>query len=319
MPAEWEQIISKRNLELAWRRIGTSRNLQYKRFFREAYLVYESSLAANLAQLHSELKTNAWSPTNATRIHLPKPSGLQRPLSLLEIEDQILLQAVTNVFANQLRSKRATVELKVVYSNLQSDEKKSIFFNKPWQYGYRKYQTQCVKAFNDGFRWAADFDLAAYYDTISHDLLLNIVDPRNVRPELKSRVMRWLQTWTANNPGAETGHGIPQGPASSDFLAELFFLPIDKRMQAADFRYLRYVDDIRLYGKTENEIRRAAIQLEQECRHRGLIPQSSKFVVREVKSRSEAMGALPSISAPKNLPISRYVRDRGAQHSGKIT
>jgi len=98
--------ISTQNLKLAWRRINTARNLQYKRFFREAYLVYESSVDEHIRELHKALAAKAWKPNHATRVYLPKPSGLQRPLSLLGIEDQIVLQAIANQFASRLYKKR---------------------------------------------------------------------------------------------------------------------------------------------------------------------------------------------------------------------
>lgn len=93
-----------------------------------------------------------------------------------------------------------------------------------------------------------------------------------------------------------TGHGIPQGPIASDFLAEAFFLPIDIELQKIGCKYTRYVDDIRLFGKSENEVRRTAVMLEQFCRHRGLIPQNAKFEITRLESPDDAMGALPSIS-----------------------
>ena len=291
----WESIISTQNLRLAWRRINTGRNLQYKRFFRESYLVYESAIDDHLRELRRTLIAGIWEPNHATRLYLPKPSGLQRPLSLLDIEDQILLQAVANVFARTLRAKRARVELNTVFSNKLANRADSIFFMERWQQTYAAFQEKCVAVFNDGYRWAAHFDLAAYYDTISHELLLSIESPRNNHPRTRETVGNWLQKWSADDVSAVTGHGIPQGPIASDFLAESFFLPIDLRLQKENFLYIRYVDDIRLFGKTENEVRKAAIFLEQACRHRGLIPQSAKFDVRELGTAEDAMGALPSI------------------------
>ncbi len=291
----WESLISIHNLKLAWRRINTARNLQYKRFFRESFLVYESSLADNIRDLHQTLAAGVWEPSHATRLYLPKPSGLQRPLTLLEIEDQILLQAVSNLFAKQLHAKRKKIELETVFSNKLAERSDSIFFTERWQTTYNAFQKKCTDLYDAGYRWAADFDLAAYYDTISHDLLLSIVSPKNNHPYTKDIIRQWLQIWSADNISNMTGHGIPQGPIASDFLAEAFFLPVDLLMKKGAFQYLRYVDDIRLFGRSENEVRRAAILLEQECRHRGLIPQSAKFKVRELKSKHEAMGALPSI------------------------
>ena len=292
---KWKSLTSTQNLKLAWRRINTGRNLQYKRFFRPAYLIYESAVDEHLRDLHKALVARVWQPSHATRIYLPKPSGLQRPLSLLAIEDQIVLQAIANQFATRLHKKRRLVELQSVFSNKLASPKDSIFFMERWQTTYGAFQKRCTQVFNQGQKWSAEFDLSAYYDTISHDLMLSATFGDKADAATMDSIKEWLRVWSADNIAAMTGHGIPQGPIASDFLAEAFFLPIDLQLQNSDFEYLRYVDDIRLFGRSENEVREAAILLEQECRHRGLIPQSTKFVVRELKSPEEAMGALPSI------------------------
>lgn len=60
--------------------------------------------------------------------------------------------------------------------------------------------------------------------------------------------------------------------------------------------YIRYVDDIRVLAKTEDEVRRAAVFLEMECRRWSLIPQGAKFKISYARDVSEALGALPSIA-----------------------
>ena len=301
---KWESLISTQNLKLAWRRINTGTNLQYKRFFREAYWVYESAADKHIKQLHSDLAAKSWQPEYATRLYLPKPSGLQRPLSLLGIEDQILLQAIANLFAKKLYAKRQRVELKTVFSNKLSKPKGSIFFMERWQKTYRSFQKKCIDVFDKGYVWSSHFDLSAFYDTISHDLLLSIESPRGGDPNTREIVEKWLQTWSAEDEKTMTGHGIPQGPIASNFLAEAFFLPIDIRLQKEPFQYLRYVDDIRLFGRTEVKVRRAAIILEQQCLDRGLIPQSTKFEISKIRSPKDAMGALPSIPPTDNRDAS---------------
>lgn len=221
----WKSFVSTQNLKLAWRRINTGLNLQYKRFFRELYLVYESAVDDNIRELHKKLITKVWKPRHANRIYLPKPSGLQRPISLLCIEDQILLQVVANVFARKLRTKRQRVELDTVFSNKLAEPGDSIFFTERWQHTYQAFQDKCEEYFTKGYKWAAHFDLSAYYDTISHDLLIRIAAPHNSQPETWNIVGTWFQKWSAADSSAMTGHGIPQGPVASDFLAEAFFYP----------------------------------------------------------------------------------------------
>ncbi|MBN1975066.1 MAG: hypothetical protein JW787_15600 [Sedimentisphaerales bacterium] len=245
--------------------------------------------------MHKKLHSKVWLPNHSIRIFLPKPSGLQRPISLLNIEDQILLQAISNGFAKKLRTKRKSVELETVFSNKLAENTDSIFFTERWQITYRAFQDKCIEYFDKGFRWAAHFDLSAYYDTISHDLLIRIVSPGESHPETWNIVLKWLQIWSASESSAMTGHGIPQGPIASDFLAEAFFLPIDIKLRKSGCSYIRYVDDIRLFGKTENEVRKLAIMMEQLCRNRGLIPQGKKFEIKKLETPDDAMGSLPSI------------------------
>ena len=156
---KWKSLISIQNLKLAWQRINTGTNLQYKRFFRESYWVYESAADKHIKQLHDDLVAKSWQPKYATRLYLPKPSGLQRPLSLLGIEDQILLQAIANLFAKRLYSKRQGVELKTVFSNKLSEPKGSIFFMDSWQKTYRFLPKKGTEVFDEGYAWSAHFDL----------------------------------------------------------------------------------------------------------------------------------------------------------------
>ena len=220
---KWNSLISTQNLKLAWRRINTGVNLQYKRFFRESYLIYESAADKHIKRLHEDLKARSWEPEHATRIYVPKPSGLQRPISLLAIEDQILFQAIANLFAKKLHQKRQRVELKTVFSNKLSSPKDSIFFVERWQTTYQLFQQKCTALFNKGYQWSAHFDLSAFYDTISHDLLLSIESPRG-GSDTSETVKSWLQKWSAENNKTMTGHGIPQGPIASNFPCRSFFL-----------------------------------------------------------------------------------------------
>jgi len=291
----WKSIVSNKNLKLAWRRITTGRNLPHKRFFRDIYHVYETALDQNLKTLRQQLIAHAWNPSHPQRIYIPKTSGLQRPISLLGLEDQILLQAVANIFAKKLVRKRNSVELKYVFSNILSKPANSIFFIRPWGETYSKFQERCKALYNEGNKWIAHFDLAAYYDTISHDMLLRIVSPKKNHPETNSEVKKWFEVWSSSSSNSITSHGIPQGPIASNFLAEAFFLPIDLELERMQIKYVRYVDDIRLFGANANEARKASITLEWLCRDRGLIPQGKKYTLSRASSPEEALGSLPSI------------------------
>ena len=291
------QLASKNNLRLAWRRITTGGNQQYKRFYRPIYYAYEVALDANLADLRLRLLGRAFKPQHPERIYVPKASGLHRPLSLLNIEDQIVLQAFANLAAKRMQKKRAPLQFKVVFSNIL-EKPNSIFFFRRWQHTYGEFQRTIKKYYAAGMRWVGDFDLAAFYDTISHELLLRTIYPRTTNADL-DWMAECLRTWSSGQPASGHGHGLPQGPLASDFLAECFLLPIDLALQKLR-GYTRYVDDVRLLGASEDDVRADLIKLERHCRERGLIPQTGKFAIKRAHNVEEAIGMLPSISDPQH-------------------
>lgn len=174
---ELAALISKRNLELAWRRIVTGRNLQHKRFFRHLYGGYEFGLKENIRLLHDKL-CGDWHATPPIRIHIPKPSGLLRPITLLAIEDQIVLQAIANRVAMHVRARRRKVELKQVFSNCLERPASSIFFLQDWRKSYQAFQQKLKSHLDSGNTWIAHFDLAAFYETISHRAMRSIIAPK---------------------------------------------------------------------------------------------------------------------------------------------
>jgi hypothetical protein len=166
-----------------------------------------------------------------------------------------------------------------------------------WHETYPLLRARFNRLREKGYRWVANFDLAAFYDTISHKGLIDVVSPRGGNAEEWEKVRPWLKTWSGDERGRRLDHGIPQGPLASNFLAEAFLLPLDEEMQKAKTKYLRYVDDILVMARTESEAWVAALNLEQSCRRLGLIPQSSKFEVRVASSPLKAFGSLPSLTA----------------------
>ncbi|OJV39390.1 MAG: hypothetical protein BGO25_00915 [Acidobacteriales bacterium 59-55] len=288
-------LISFRNLDLAWSRITTAKNLQHKRMFRHLYGAYEPGRTANLKLLHEKLK-GAWKPTSPIRMYMPKASGMLRPLTLLSLDDQIVLQAITNQVAKQMFKRRRAVESKLVFSSVQNSNPDSIFFLVDWRRTYHDFKLRLSQHLGAGNHWIAHFDLAAFYETISHRALQSIVSPSGGSNEAWDLIRKWLCVWTSDANGIPVDHGIPQGPIASDFLAEIFLLPLDEAMVKAGIPYIRYVDDIRVLAKTEDEVRRAAVVLEMECRRWSLIPQGSKFKVSYARDVSQALGTLPSIA-----------------------
>jgi len=314
---DFKKLVSPENLMLAWNRVSTAGNLAYKRYFRQVFYAYEFASGQNIAGLHARMSGGSFKPGTPSRLFVPKGAGLNRSITLLHVEDQIALQAVANILAEKVRPRRHAVEGKVVFSNQLNSDKNSIFFLETWRTCYRRYLDEIDRVYAKGYKWVAYCDLAAFYDTISHELLLKTVYPNTRTSPERETVCEWLKRWITPRVAWPLQHGIPQGPQSSDFLAEIFLLPIDEAMsKSRTHAYVRYVDDIRLFGKTELEVQASVQKLEGLCRDRGLIPQGKKFAIVELKSRQDALGTLPSIPSVggKSQPTPLMTEAQAVRH-----
>jgi retron-type reverse transcriptase len=291
----WNKFLSPSNFLLAWRRITTGSNLSYKRFFRDSYLGYEVSFEANLNSLIKRIKGGAYEPQPPDRIFIPKPSGFQRPISLLSVEDQIVWQAIANILELKWKTKRAEVERKVVFSNHHGPN--PIFFFEPWKYSYLGFIAR-IKEIHKDNKWTAHFDLASYFDTISHDHISNLITPKNKHSNIAEFLREVLHCWSSEKLSGRYSHGIPQGPIASAYVGEVILLDIDKPLMNAqnNFFYLRYVDDVRLFGKDEDSVRDGIIHLEQLSRNKGLVPQTKKTSIFYADTENEAIGKDISLS-----------------------
>ncbi|HBQ27257.1 MAG TPA: hypothetical protein DD791_12745 [Syntrophomonas sp.] len=290
-------LYSFNNLKLAWQRIRTGQNTFYKSFYRHTYDAYAISLEKNLQLLSDSIRTSVFQPSSSERIFIPKNNGLQRPITLLCIEDQIVLQAIANIYAIKFRSKRKLVYDMGVCSNRLNRNPSSIFFYERWQDSWQLFKKTVFSNYDAGFRYVADFDLSAFFDTISHDLIVKQYAPKSGNKDFCDFVKVCLKTWTPEN----YTHGIPQGPNASSFLAECVLLPIDKAFENSVCKYVRYVDDIRIMGKSYNDVHNGVVNLDTLCRARGLIPHSGKFGIKQAKSRTDALGSMPSLSYSEDL------------------
>jgi hypothetical protein len=108
-------------------------------------------------------------------------------------------------------------------------------------------------------------------------------------------------TWSLGPTNIYHGHGIPQGPLSSGMLSEAVLCHLDEAgEQGSKTVYLRYVDDIKILAKTEDELRRKLIKLDITAKEIGLFPQSSKINIHEITDPDDEV---KSVSRPPEPAI----------------
>lgn len=102
------------------------------------------------------------------------------------------------------------------------------------------------------WNWYLKTDIARYFDSVDHDILLTIL-----RRKLKDqRLLDLLEHILRNTP--TPGKGLPIGNLTSQFLANVYLDPIDHlcKDQLGVRGYVRYMDDMVLFGDSPTELRR---------------------------------------------------------------
>src|SRR5438477_9378271 len=115
------------NLRRAWRWLNTNDDRYYKGYFRHIYRAYAMAIDENLDDLHKRLVRGTFQPAHATKLYLPKKSGVQRTYTLLNVEDQIVYQGLTNVIAERLLPKVQGQYSKEVFGNLYAGQRSKYF------------------------------------------------------------------------------------------------------------------------------------------------------------------------------------------------
>ncbi|HEY5124055.1 MAG TPA: RNA-directed DNA polymerase [Ignavibacteria bacterium] len=255
------------------------------------------ALEENLDKLHRDLIHHRYKPELSIKLYIPKKSGVLRPISLLNIRDQIVYLSLISVIAEKLVKKAYKNYSKTVFGHLYAG-KTSKFFYKRWNEGYISFNNSINKAFKLGYEWTASFDLTAFYDSIDHKVLSHFLEKIGITKEFNKQLTEFLEVWTATTKDRIFhGHGIPQGPLSSGLLSEVMLQHFDnhKVLLKTKLKYFRYVDDIRLLGKTEKDLRKLLIELDLISKEIGLFPQSSKINIHKITNIDDE---LKSISLP---------------------
>ena len=134
MTIDLKRAFEKKNLERCWLWINTNTDNNYKTYFRSLYQSFSLALDENLDKLHRDLISHRYKPELSIKLYIPKKSGVLRPISLLNIRDQIVYLSMISVIAEKLVKKADKNYNKSVFGHLYAG-KTSIFFYKKWNEG----------------------------------------------------------------------------------------------------------------------------------------------------------------------------------------
>jgi len=169
---------------------------------------YARDLGSNLEGLLERAKSGSYRAPPVKRKMIPKNEHEFRAIGIPTVEDKVLQRAVTMV-------------LEPVYEQEFND----------CSYGFRPKRSphQALDAVREAIReidggWVLDVDIKAFFDTIRHDLLREMLRKR-IKDQVILRLLgKWLKAGVMEDGAfhSATGEGTPQGGVVSPLLSNVY-------------------------------------------------------------------------------------------------
>lgn len=233
-----ERILSRDNLNKAYKRVKANKGAPGI----DGMTVEEALpwLREHREELLESIRQGKYKPQPVRRKEIPKPDGGVRKLGIPTVIDRIIQQAIAQ-------------QLVPIYEPLFSED----------SYGYRpgrSGQQAILKVkwyAEQGYTSAVLVDLSKYFDTLNHELLMNLIRKNVQDKRVIELIKRYLKAGVMENGlRIKTTEGSPQGGPLSPLLANIYLNEYDKEMAGRGVPVIRYADDIVVLAKSPRAARR---------------------------------------------------------------
>ena len=233
-----ERILSRDNLNRAYKRVKANKGAPgIDGMTVEQALPW---LREHREELLETIRQGKYKPQPVRRKEIPKPDGGVRKLGIPTFVPRIIQQAIAQ-------------QLTPIYEPLFSDN----------SFGYRPGRSAQmailkVKEYAErGYTQAVLVDLSKYFDTLNHELLMNLLR-KNIHDKRVIELMKRYLKAGVMEKGllVKTEEGSPQGGPLSPLLANIYLNEYDKEMERRGVPVVRYADDIVVLAKSKRAAER---------------------------------------------------------------
>ncbi|MEM9758082.1 MAG: CRISPR-associated endonuclease Cas1 [Pseudomonadota bacterium] len=202
---------------------------------------------SEIARLRRELEAGTYRPRWMLAFDIPKSSGGTRMLAVPAVRDRVVQGAALEVLGPRLEAAFEHVSYAYRPGRGVADAIRRI----------RHLREQ-------GYRHVVDADIAAYFDRVDHDLLIERLREAVDEEAVLDLVRAWLTVEAVHVDGRKLARteGLPQGSALSPLLANLFLDRLDEAMLARGYQLVRYADDFVVLARTERQAEAALADVE---------------------------------------------------------
>lgn len=228
-----EEVVRRDNLFRALKRVQSNKGSPGVDGMKVEDL--KGYLGRKWLDIKEQLLSASYVPQPVKRVDIPKPDGGMRKLGIPAVVDRLIGQATLQV-------------LGPIFDRTFSDS----------SHGFRKGRSQhsaiaqMQKHIKAGFRWVVDFDIAKFFDTVNHDILMNRIARKIKDKRVLKLLRRFLQAGIMENGLVSSSkEGTPQGSPLSPLLSNIYLDELDKELERRNHRFVRYADDCNVYIRSQ--------------------------------------------------------------------
>ncbi len=234
----WGQVWERENLFTALKRV--ERNAGAPGIDGKTVADLRTYLKEQWLEIRAALESGAYQPSPVRRVEIPKPDGGVRLLGIPTVIDRLLQQAIAQV-------------LTPIFEPSFSE---SSFGFRPGRNAHQAIR-QVQATVQEGRTIAVDIDLAKFFDTVNHDVLMALLAKTIGDKALLSLIGRYLRAGVLVGEHVEPSEvGTPQGGPLSPLLANILLDQLDRELQRRGHRFARYADDMIILVKSERAAQR---------------------------------------------------------------
>lgn len=260
-----QAVLASDNLRAAWKRVKANRGAPGIDGVKvEDFL---ADMRAHWPAVREQIVSGQYSPQPVRRVEIPKPDGGVRLLGIPTVMDRLVQQAIAQV-------------LTPIFEPSFSD---SSFGFRPGRSAHQAIR-QVQREVQDGRLIGVDLDLAKFFDTVNHDVLMRLLSQKIGDKALLRLIGRYLRAGVWVGEHFEPSEiGTPQGGPLSPLLANIMLTPLDDELHRRGHRFARYADDLVILVKSQ----RAGERVMQSVKR--YLEQRLKLQVNPAKSRVAPM------------------------------
>ncbi|WP_312811531.1 group II intron reverse transcriptase/maturase [Sedimentibacter sp.] len=233
-----EDILHRNNLNAAWKKVKDNKGAAgIDGMSVDEMLPY---LKEHREELLESIRGGFYKPKPVRRVEISKPDGGVRMLGVPTVIDRMIQQAIAQV-------------LEPIFEKTFSDN----------SYGFRPGRNahqaikQARRYYDEGYTRVVDIDLAKYFDTVNHDLLMDMLREQVRDKRVLTLIRKFLKSGIMINGLVNASQeGTPQGGNLSPLLSNIYLTRFDKMLEERGHKFVRYADDCNIYVKSKRAAER---------------------------------------------------------------